>query len=42
LAEFSPIADPGLVAVTVAAAIGLDLGGGKVSAQPSRDGGTEF
>ena len=33
LAEFSPIADPGLVPVTVAAAIGLDLGGGEVSAQ---------
>ena len=32
LAEFSPIADPGLVPVTVAAAIGLDLGGGAVSA----------
>jgi predicted ATPase len=28
-----PIADPGLVPVTVAAAIGLDLGGGAVSAQ---------
>jgi predicted ATPase/DNA-binding winged helix-turn-helix (wHTH) protein len=33
LAEFSPIADPGLVPVTVAATIGLDLGGGDVSAQ---------
>jgi predicted ATPase/DNA-binding winged helix-turn-helix (wHTH) protein len=33
LTEFSPIADPGLVPVTVAAAIGLDLGGGEVSAQ---------
>ncbi|MBV8240676.1 MAG: winged helix-turn-helix domain-containing protein, partial [Hyphomicrobiales bacterium] len=33
LAEFSPIADPGLVPVTVAAAIGLDLGGGEVLAQ---------
>jgi predicted ATPase/DNA-binding winged helix-turn-helix (wHTH) protein len=33
LAEFSPIADPGLVPVTVAAAVGLDLGGGEVSAQ---------
>ncbi len=33
LAEFSPIADPGLVPVTVAAAIGLDLGGGEVSTQ---------
>jgi DNA-binding winged helix-turn-helix (wHTH) protein len=33
LAEFSPIADPGLVPVTVAAAIGLDLGGGVVTGQ---------
>src|SRR5271166_1598066 len=33
LAEFSPIADPGLVPVTVAAAIGLDLGGGVVTTQ---------
>ena len=33
LAEFSPIADPGLVPATVAAAIALDLGGGEVSAQ---------
>jgi predicted ATPase/DNA-binding winged helix-turn-helix (wHTH) protein len=33
LAEFSPIADPGLVPVTVATAIGLDLGGGDVSAR---------
>ena len=33
LAELSPLADPGLVPVTVAAAIGLDLGGGRVSAQ---------
>jgi predicted ATPase/DNA-binding winged helix-turn-helix (wHTH) protein len=33
LAEFSPIADPRLVPVTVAAAIGLGLGGGEVSAQ---------
>jgi predicted ATPase/DNA-binding winged helix-turn-helix (wHTH) protein len=33
LAEFSPIADPGLVPDTVAAAIGLDLGGGEISAQ---------
>ena len=32
LAEFSPIADPGLVPATVAAAMGLDLGG-VVSAQ---------
>ena len=33
LTEFSPIADPGLVPVTVAAAVELDLGGGEVSAQ---------
>ena len=33
LAEFSPIADPGLVSVTVAAPIGLDLGGGAVTAR---------
>jgi predicted ATPase/DNA-binding winged helix-turn-helix (wHTH) protein len=33
LAEFSPIADPGLVPVSVAAAIGLDLAGGEVTAQ---------
>jgi DNA-binding winged helix-turn-helix (wHTH) protein len=33
LAEFSPLADPGLVPVTVAAAIGLDLDGGELSAQ---------
>ena len=33
LVEFSPIADPGLVPVTIAAAIGLDLGGGAVTAQ---------
>ena len=33
LAEFSPIADPSLVAVTVAAVIGLHVGGGEVSAQ---------
>jgi predicted ATPase/DNA-binding winged helix-turn-helix (wHTH) protein len=33
LAEFSPLADPGLVAATVAAAVGLDLGGGEISAQ---------
>jgi predicted ATPase/DNA-binding winged helix-turn-helix (wHTH) protein len=32
LAEFSPIADPGLVPVAVATALGLDLGGGKISA----------
>ncbi len=33
LAEFSPIADPGPVPVTVAAAIGLDLGGGVATAE---------
>jgi predicted ATPase len=33
LAEFSPITDPALLPITVAAAIGLDLGGGGVSAQ---------
>ena len=33
LAEFSPIADPALVPITVAASLGLDLGGGEVSAQ---------
>jgi predicted ATPase/DNA-binding winged helix-turn-helix (wHTH) protein len=33
LAEFSPITDPGLVPVTVGAAVGLDLGGAVVSAQ---------
>src|SRR6516162_8815799 len=33
LAEFSPIADPGLLPVTIAASIRLDLGGGAVSAQ---------
>jgi predicted ATPase/DNA-binding winged helix-turn-helix (wHTH) protein len=33
LAEFSPIADPGLVPATVAAAVGLDLGGGDASTQ---------
>ena len=33
LAEFSPLADPGLVPATVAAAIGLELGAGAVSAQ---------
>jgi predicted ATPase/DNA-binding winged helix-turn-helix (wHTH) protein len=33
LAEFSPITDPGLVPVTVAAAIGVDLGGGEATAQ---------
>src|SRR6201982_3133408 len=32
LAEFSPIADPGLVPVTVAAAVGPDLGCGRVVA----------
>ncbi|HEX4615185.1 MAG TPA: winged helix-turn-helix domain-containing protein [Stellaceae bacterium] len=33
LAEFSPIADPELLPVTVAAAIGLNLGGGVVTTQ---------
>jgi hypothetical protein len=33
LAEFSALADPGLVPVTVAAAVGLELGGGEASAQ---------
>ncbi len=33
LAEFSPLADPGLVPATVAAAVGLELGGGEVSTQ---------
>jgi predicted ATPase len=33
LAEFSPLADPGLVPATVATAVGLELGGGEVSAQ---------
>jgi predicted ATPase/DNA-binding winged helix-turn-helix (wHTH) protein len=33
LVEFSPTADPDLVPVTVAAAMGLDPGGGEVSAQ---------
>jgi DNA-binding winged helix-turn-helix (wHTH) protein len=33
LAEFSPLADPGLAPATVAAAVGLDLGGGEISAQ---------
>jgi predicted ATPase/DNA-binding winged helix-turn-helix (wHTH) protein len=33
LAEFSPIVDPGLVPDTIAAAVGLNLGGGKVTAQ---------
>jgi predicted ATPase/DNA-binding winged helix-turn-helix (wHTH) protein len=32
-AEFSALADPGLVPATVAAAVGLELGGGEVSAQ---------
>ena len=31
LAEFSPLAGPGLVAATVAGAVGLDIGGGEVS-----------
>jgi predicted ATPase len=33
LAEFSPLADPGLVPATVAAVVGLELGGGEASAQ---------
>jgi predicted ATPase/DNA-binding winged helix-turn-helix (wHTH) protein len=33
LAEFSALADPALVPATVAAAVGLELGGGDVSAQ---------
>ncbi len=33
LAELSALADPGLVPATVAAAVGLDLGGGEPSAQ---------
>jgi predicted ATPase len=33
LAEFSPLTDPGLVPATVAAAVGLELGAGEVSAQ---------
>ncbi|HEY2538182.1 MAG TPA: winged helix-turn-helix domain-containing protein [Stellaceae bacterium] len=33
LAEFSPLADPGLVPAAVAGAVGLDLGGGAVSEQ---------
>jgi DNA-binding winged helix-turn-helix (wHTH) protein len=33
LAELSPLADPGLVPATVAGAVGLELGGGEVSAQ---------
>ena len=33
LAEFSPLVDPGLVPATVAAAVGLELGGGEASAQ---------
>jgi len=33
LAERSPLSDPGLVPATVAAAVGLELGGGEVSAQ---------
>jgi predicted ATPase/DNA-binding winged helix-turn-helix (wHTH) protein len=33
LAELSPLADPALVAATVAAAVGLELGGGEVLAQ---------
>ncbi len=33
LAELSPLSDPGLVPATVAAAIGLELGGDEISAQ---------
>jgi predicted ATPase/DNA-binding winged helix-turn-helix (wHTH) protein len=33
LAEFSALADPGLVPATVAAAVGVELGGGEASAQ---------
>jgi predicted ATPase len=33
LAEFSPLSDPGLVPATVAAAVGLELGGDEVSAR---------
>jgi DNA-binding winged helix-turn-helix (wHTH) protein len=33
LGEFSALADPGLIPATVAAAVGLELGGGEVSAQ---------
>jgi predicted ATPase/DNA-binding winged helix-turn-helix (wHTH) protein len=33
LAEFSPLSDPGLIATTIAAAVGLELGGGALSAQ---------
>jgi predicted ATPase/DNA-binding winged helix-turn-helix (wHTH) protein len=33
LAEFSPLADPGLVPATVAAAVRLELGAGEISAQ---------
>ncbi|MET4023796.1 winged helix-turn-helix domain-containing protein [Bradyrhizobium sp. S3.2.12] len=33
LAEFSSLSDPGLVPAAVAAAVGLELGGGQVSAQ---------
>jgi predicted ATPase len=33
LAELAPLSDPSLVPATVAAAVGLELGGGEVSAQ---------
>ncbi len=33
LAEFSPLSDPNLVPATIAAAVGLELGGGELSAQ---------
>jgi predicted ATPase/DNA-binding winged helix-turn-helix (wHTH) protein len=33
LAEFSPLSDPSLVPATIAASVGLELGGGELSAQ---------
>ena len=33
LAEFSPLTDPGLLPATVAAAVGVELGGGEISVQ---------
>ena len=38
LAEFSALGDPGLIPATVAAAVGLELGAGEASAQPSGAG----
>ena len=38
LAELAPLSDPGLVPVTVAAALGLELAGGAVSARTCRAG----